>query len=271
MSPVDLVIVAAGNGTRMGDKYKPKILTEINGVPNLYNTFNKIIGSEVVFKNIYIVTNKRNWDDVSRAVQTYDSKDSLLSQVSVIEIESGRGDGHAILEMAKVVNDLSQQFFIMWGDAYLTSGDIFDDCLREAELIPFTPLIIPVINEIKPYVTFLVDANMNCISADFSKHGENHPSGFHDQCVFLVNHKPHILNQLYEMEKFFFKNGRYITESGENTFLYIVHALYNTREISDCDGSEFHYAAKAIITDSPVLSYNTLGEVKDIERVLRDG
>jgi hypothetical protein len=153
----------------------------------------------------------------------------------------------------------------MWGDAYLTSHEIFNDCVMEKQR-PNNALVsmfIPVVNEKEPYVTFIVDKDMNCLAADFSKRGEHHPTGFHDQCIFLCNTQI-ILQALNTLEKAYFKNGRYVTDSGELTFLYLVHYLYNNGILDDSR------CAKAIITDSPVLSYNTAGEVKDIEQILNN-
>ena len=259
----DIMIVAAGNGTRMGENSLPKILTKINGKSNLHNTFDKLTEAKNI-GHIYIVVNKRNHAKINESINEYISyyAHPLMDSVSIIEIESGRGDGHAVLKAAEKIEKLSPWFFVLWGDAYLTSGEIFNDCVLEKSQNHFNqpiPMYIPVINEKDPYVTFLVDKDMNCLSADFSKRGEHHPTGFHDQCLFFCD-KQKILSSLNVLEQAFFKNGRYVTDSGELTFLYLVHYLYNSNACG----------AKAIITDSPVLSYNTLGEVKEIEKILQN-
>lgn len=257
----DIMIVAAGNGTRMGDYSLPKILTKINGKSNLHNTFDRLKEAKNI-GHIYIIVNKRNHEAINASVNEYVSHYThpLIDAVSIIEIESGRGDGHAVIEASEKIGHLgkiiSSMFFVMWGDAYLTSGEIFNDCTDILENNKNVSMIIPVINERNPYVTFIVDKNMECLGADFSKRGENHPSGFHDQCIFLCNRRTTI-ELLKVMHNAYLKNGRYVTDSGELTFLYLVHFLYN---VSD--------PAKAIITDSPVLSYNTMGEVKEIEKIL---
>jgi bifunctional N-acetylglucosamine-1-phosphate-uridyltransferase/glucosamine-1-phosphate-acetyltransferase GlmU-like protein len=258
----DMIIVAAGNGTRMGENSIPKVLTRINGKINLLNTLEKILEFDQRTKlvnRIFIVTNSRNYDAISTCRNNFLEVNKIFTEINIISISSGRGDGHAVLESLKYIKQQMSSSFIIWGDAYLTSSNIFDDCIQEEDNNSNYSMIIPVINEKNPYVTFIVDKSMNCVSADFSKRGEQHPSGFHDQCVFLCNNDT-IKTGLAILENAFFKNGRYVTDSGELTFLYLVHYFYNC-----------NIPAKAIITDSPVLSYNTLGEVKEIEKILNNG
>jgi bifunctional N-acetylglucosamine-1-phosphate-uridyltransferase/glucosamine-1-phosphate-acetyltransferase GlmU-like protein len=264
MEMFDVMIVAAGNGTRMGQTNVPKILTEVNGKPNLWNTLDKFVGCPV--GRIYIVVNHRNYEAINKSINEYINKDggyvsSLVDAIKIIQIQSGRGDGHAVLEAYKRLKTHTQWMFIMWGDAFITSSDIFNDCVREYSVrfnegVSLPSMFIPVINEVNPYVTFIVSQHMECISADFSKRGEQHPSGFHDQCIFFCDMKV-VIPHLETLENAYFKNGRYITDSGELTFLYLVHYLCNIGN-----------SARAIITDSPVLSYNTQGEVKEIEKTL---
>lgn len=267
----DVMIVAAGNGTRMGDTSIPKILTEVNGKPNLWNTLDKFVNTPV--NRVFIVVNHRNADVINHYINEYYARANAVpfkynapqiiarDDIEVITIRSGRGDGHAVLEAFSRLKNHSKWMFIMWGDAYITSSDIFDDCIREYSVrtddgVTLPSMFIPVINEVNPYVTFIVDHYMTCISADFSKRGEQHPSGFHDQCIFFCDMNI-IIPHLETLENAYFKNGRYITDSGELTFLYLIHYLCN---IGD--------PARAIITESPVLSYNTQGEVKEIEKTL---
>lgn len=265
----DLMIVAAGNGTRMGDVTLPKILTKINGYPNLWNTLDKWMVVPGRGKT-YIVANNRNSHLIEIYVNDYfiqlKEKQKHLSDndiakekelIQIVKIESGRGDGHAVMTAAHPL-PLSKFFFVVWGDAYFTSWNIFTDCIDEYHRNDSKGyfMYIPVINEKNPYVTFIVDEKMECVAADFSKRGENHPSGFHDQCVFFCN-RARICELLNVMHNVYFKNGRYVTDSGELTFLYLVHLLHN-----------LHNPAKALVTDSPVLSYNTTGEVKEIEKSL---
>ncbi len=258
----DIMIVAAGNGTRMGSDALPKILTEINGKTNLQNTIKKISDCGKIGQ-IFVIVNKRNRDAIAKKINEIIPYygHPLMDKIFEIEIESGRGDGHAVLEAYRTIlkttkKKISNTFFVMWGDAYLTSENIFMDCIQEFEKDTIRSMFIPVVNEKDPYVTFVVDKNMNCIGADFSKRGEKHPTGFHDQCVFLCNTKS-VIDGLSTLESAYLKNGRYVTDSGELTFLYLVHYFYNIDK-----------PAKALITDSPVLSYNTMGEVKEIEKIL---
>lgn len=260
----DVMIVAAGNGTRMGENNVPKILTPINGKPNLWNTLDKL--QKTPIHRVFLIVNYRNVDIITKSVNEYIHKNGgydskMTDNIKIIAIQSGRGDGHAVLEALNRLKNHSKWMFVMWGDAYITSSDIFDDCVREYlcrknEDISLPSMLVPVINEMNPYVTFVVSQHMECISADFSKRGEQHPSGFHDQCIFFCDMEP-IGRHLLTLENAYFKNGRYITDSGELTFLYLIHYLCNVGQ-----------PAKALITESPVLSYNTQGEVKEIEKTL---
>ena len=262
----DIMIVAAGNGSRMGADSLPKVLISIDGRPNLWNTFDKLTEIEESIGNIYLVVSNRNSkiiqqyvDDYKADLKYFTKKIKIINRVQLVEIESGQGDGHAVMKAAYHL-PLSSFFFVVWGDAYFTSSNIFSDCINEYirhEGMGYA-MYIPVINEKNPYVTFIVDERMECVAADFSKRGENHPSGFHDQCVFLCKRST-VCELLSVMHNAYLKNSRYVTDSGELTFLYLVHFLHNVSN-----------PAKALVTESPVLSYNTMGEVKQIEESLSE-
>jgi NDP-sugar pyrophosphorylase family protein len=256
----DLLIIAAGNGTRMGNISIPKALININGTPNLENTLNKING---IFRRIYVVSNKKNVDKFDLFVGNYiGCNPKYNSEIRVIAIDSGKGDGHAVMEAIKEIKnlkeELTEKFFILWGDAYISNNYIFEECISFDKLYDIKPMLVPVVKEDNPYVTFLTDNDMNCISVDFSKRGEKHLSGFHDQCIFLCC-KTCLENSLDVLNAAYYKNGRYITDSGEMTFLYIIHYFYN-----------IGFPARAIVTDYPQLSYNTQEEIKIIEEIINE-
>ena len=137
----DLMIVAAGNGTRMGDTNIPKILTKINGYPNLWNTLDKwrMVPSR---GKTYLVVNNRNGHLIEQSINDYfkhvEKSYPFLSHsivedrehIKIIKIESGLGDGHAVLTALHPL-PISNFFFVVWGDAYFTSWNIFEDCIDE--------------------------------------------------------------------------------------------------------------------------------------------
>jgi hypothetical protein len=94
---------------------------------------------------------------------------------------------------------------------------------------------------------------MNCVSADFSKYGEKHPSGFHDQSVFRFR-KSELWESLSNLHAAFWKNGRYITPGGELSLLHAFHFMYNTEQ-----------SLQVYETDYPTLSFNTPEEVASIQ------
>lgn len=252
----DLIIIAAGNGTRMGNIHVPKALIDINGIPNLENTLNKIDG---MFRNIYVVGNNKNIDMFDVFVGKYIHCNQFSGNIKTISIDSGKGDGHAVMAAMTIIGEeLADKFFVLWGDAYISHPEIFEECMKYDKTHDIKPMLIPVVKEDNPYVTFLVDKDMRCMSVDFSKRGEKHDNGFHDQCIFLCC-KTCLENSLDVLDAAYFKNGRYITDSGELTFLYLVHYFYN-----------IEYAATAIVTDYPQFSYNTMDEVKAIETNMED-
>jgi hypothetical protein len=97
---------------------------------------------------------------------------------------------------------------------------------------------------------------MQCISADFSKHGESHANGFHDQSVFRFDIS-RLMKSLSDLHSALWKNDRYITPGGELSLLYSFHYLYNS-----------HDPVYVYETAHPTLSFNTIEEVVDIQRDL---
>ena len=256
----DLYIIAAGKGSRMNSNL-PKALVPIVDEPCLTTTL-KQIGHK--FKHVFIVTNaliQSEWTTYFRKV--HEMYPSLLSNVTNLPIVSGLGDGHAVLwGFAKARNEieprsakmnciLNDDVVIAWGDVFFPDARIIDELLEQ-------PLncsgIIPAVREENPYVTLLVDNHMQCLSADFSKYGENHPSGFHDQSVFRFRRSV-IWDALSTLHDSFWKNGRYITQGGELSTLYAFHYLYNSE-----------HPTLVYETDYPTLSFNTAEEVVAIQQ-----
>lgn len=263
MLKYDLIIIAAGEGTRLKNHTTvPKALIKINGECNLLRTINLVWNK---FRKVFVVSSKRNHKLFQEELKCLPK--IMAEKVELIGIDSGKGDGHAVLKaIHEIYSDQDggfqnaqddehsvEKFFVMWGDAYLTDPQVFDECMEYDDQYNVKPMLIPVVMEKDPYVSFLVDENMNCISADFSKRGEHHPNGYHDQSIFLccticVQNSLEILDAAYN------KNGRYITDSGENTFLYVIHYFYN-----------IDFPAKALVVNPCTKGFNTREEIIKIE------
>lgn len=251
----DLYIIAAGHGSRLGANV-PKPLVEIDGEPCITRTL-KILGKK--FNKIFIVANdlaREHWNSYSNC--TYDNpKGNLPDNVHILYITSGLGDGHATfqgLKAAKNVSNrcefaLSSDIVITWGDVFFAQPEIIDELLNQPNMFSG---FIPAVHEQNPYVTLLVDENMFCLSADFSKYGENHPHGFHDQSVFRFDYIE-LWNALTELHRAFWKNGRYVTPGGELSLLHTFHYFYNKNT-----------PLLVYSTDYKTQSFNTLAELEAI-------
>lgn len=250
-----LYIIAAGLGTRMGNISVPKALMPITSTGQT-NTFNSINKAFPHFDKIFVIGNilaRQPWLDFKN---TWPNK--WDEKVELYLIDSGLGDGHAVLNALNKVEEhspnTSQDVVILWGDAYIEDENLF------SEIVDFNSNpsgCAPVVLEKNPYVTFLVDQNLHVTAADFSKRGEQHASGFHDQSLFKFN-KAILHRALQKLHNAYWKNGRYVTDTGEMTFLYIMHFLYN-------EG----IGISAYPTEYPVKGYNTQDEFKEITKCLK--
>lgn len=240
---MELIVIAAGNGKRMGDISIPKVLYPVNGVENLRRIIDSAIVSQVIDSITLVIK-----DTAKTIFEEYLEVNKYDINIKLVPIQSGLGDGHAILKALE--HDSEGMAIVMWGDAYIQNPGIFNElCEKRTE----AALVVPVVREKNPYVTILSDEHMNIFSADFSKLGEIHTEGLHDQSVFSIN-KEFIFNVLLQMHDVLWKNGRYITESKELNFLHAFHCMYNS-------GSP----AKCYITEHPTRSFNSIDEVKQIE------
>jgi molybdopterin-guanine dinucleotide biosynthesis protein A len=261
----DLWIIAAGKGTRMGNITIPKALVEINGKSNLENTLDLVAHK---FRNVFVIVSHEAEDYVNEAVHVGFN----ASNIKIIGIESGGGDGKAVLESFEKVSksfDITPQAVILWGDAHLQSAEIVDEMMEKLKATATSSIIIPAILEYRPYVainTSLTASRVNdmsvALSADFIKYGEVRDEGWHDQSIFGVTWTS-ISTALNEMRYAALKldqdgNVKFTTQSGELTFLNIVHYLYN---IGD--------PAYVYETKHPLMGYNTQAEVEKIKKAIR--
>ncbi len=253
MSNSDLYIIAAGNGSRMRANV-PKALVPISGEPNLTTTLQQI-GHK--FGKVFVVTNvlvQDQWHFYFQGLRA--DYPELEATVLNVPIQSGFGDGHATLQAIFAAERMkqttpSQDVVVAWGDVFFPNAEIIDELLG---FLPKGSGILPVIRERDPYVALVVDEKMQCVSADFSKHGERHPEGLHDQSVFRFS-LCHLKASLWELHKALWKNGRYIAPGGELSLLYSFHQLYNAG-----------VPAYVYETDYPTLSFNTIEDVAVIQR-----
>ena len=253
MASTDLYIIAAGIGSRINLDI-PKALVPIVDEPCLTTTLQRI-GQQ--FGRVFIVTNvlaAHHWRSYFQILQV--THRDLARRVINLPIQSGLGDGHATLQALKIAEqrgEISDEVLVTWGDAFFPHGEIVEELLSARK--PGSGLL-PAVLERNPYVCLLVNERMQCLSADFSKHGEVNATGFHDQCIFRFV-RSSLRASLSSLHQSFWKNGRYITPGGELTFLYVMHQLYNTGD-----------PAYVYETRYPTLSFNTAAEVSAIKERL---
>jgi len=258
---IDLWIIAAGRGTRMGDITIPKTLIEINGKSNLQNTLDLVKDK---FRKVFVVVAEDMEEAVLLTLRSWYPLCSDLN-VEIIPIESGGGDGKAVLEAyRKVIRVLTvtERAVILWGDAHLRSGSIVDELLSMMSKNKDMTLLIPVVMEKTPYVTINTNSDMFALSADFTKYGEVHIDGWHDQSIFGVN-LVSIIGALEWQELTSKKQDKYgiikfTTQSGELTFLNLVHFLWNIEE-----------PARVYETKFPSMGYNTPEELEKIKLAIK--
>lgn len=247
---MELIIIAAGNGKRMGNINIPKVLYPVNGVANLDRILTNAIESDV-FDTIQLVIK----DTAHENFKAYLNQHEYDIIINLIPINSGLGDGHAILTALDDIKTADDSV-IVWGDVYIDSPNIFKELYCVYLKYPDNNIIVPVVREKNPYVTLLTDENMDIISADFSKFGETHSEGLHDQSIFLIN-KLVIHESLILMHQTFWKNGQYITASKELNFLHVFHYLWNIKNPAMC-----------YITEYPTRSFNSIEEVRQLEKLI---
>ena len=243
---MELIIIAAGNGKRMGNISVPKVLYPVNGTPNLKRILDAAIES-AVFDRVYVVVKEGQYD----AFEQYLLDNPFKISTVIVPINSGFGDGHALAESLYKINWESKHAVVVWGDVYIEHSMVFNELVNYVNKCD--TVVVPVCKEQNPYVTILADNDMNITGADFSKLGEKHFEGLHDQSVFLIN-KDATSTALEAMHRVLWKNGRYISESKELNFLHVMHYLHNYAEPALC-----------YITEYPTKSFNSIDEVKQIE------
>lgn len=227
-----IYFICAGKGSRMKSKI-PKALQKVNGVPN-------------VLRNANIV---RELNQDFRIVINHDSKNDFLeyfSEEELIGINSGFGSGHAVMLLNLKDDDL-----IIWGDAVINDPGIIIEAI-ESKFVKRSPLLIALKAVKNPYVSFDITSDGRISEVRFSKYGETSNSGYQDCCVFKV--KKSLTKHLKNIHDAIWKN-RYISESQEFEFLYVVHYLHNIGKSSEFYISSF---------PDGISSYNTKEELEEL-------
>lgn len=237
-----LMIIAAGNGSRMG--YLPKAISLVKGTPNLYNTVDKAYEQ---FDKIFIFTLEKYKGLFEEVVESFSDK------CKVIDIISGYGCGDAVrTSMLSVKNELGTSFVMMWGDVYVSDGKIFEEILLNPSP---SPLLIPTILENDPYVWFPKYEDRRVRAAMFKKRDETIEEGYHDQSIFRLKKDEmfEVLNMMYVVNR---KMNNYL--HNELVFLDSVHVLFNIGK-----------PAEIYVTNYETMGYNTHGELKNINKKLK--
>lgn len=239
----NLAIIAAGNNTRMNLGI-PKPLVKINGKENivwlLENSYN-------YYDNIFIVIKHGEF----YRYKYLESK--FVNKLNFIEINSGKGDAHAILKfLESVINtniSIDDKLTIIWGDTFCPNDTIFK-IINNCEVDNF--IHVPLLLENNPYVYFTLDNCSFVTSAKFNKENEV-KFGYHDQCIFYskvgtfystINH--------YNILKYKESSSTYNTSNNE---LKLINML-----------NDFKYICKGLILkeDLGIRSFNNIQDLKKI-------
>lgn len=247
-----LLIIAAGNSTRMGEL--PKAVSLVHGTPNIYNTVEKALP---YYHKIYVSSNTKNFLLYKEVLQDFGDK------VQIVAINSGHGCGHAVLKTIDAVEsddlflDRIEQTTVCWGDAYFESEDIFKEITNFEHA---SPIIIPAIFEENPYVWFTErnpgDTTHNAfhvMNSMFSKRGEGTKGGYHDQSIFRIDIKP-VRLALQTLDKFLYKRST-LNYLHEIIFLDLVNYFHNIGN-----------PCTVYKTKHKTEGYNTKEELKEINK-----
>lgn len=257
MPSTDLYIIAAGNGSRMKVGIPKALIPIADDEPCLSTTLRQL-GHK--FRKAFIVTNVLagdQWHSYFAELQAM--YPALSNRIVNVPIQSGLGDGHATLQglltAEKVLEDsLAADIVVAWGDVFFPHPEIIDELLT-------TKLkgsgLLPAVQEHNPYVSLLVNEQMQGMCADFSKYGETNLTGMHDQSVFrFVRSK--LIASLSHLHNCLWKSGRYMAPGSELSLLYAVHQLYNSGD-----------PAYVYVTAYPTLGFNRIEEAIAIQRRIK--
>lgn len=252
-----LYVIAAGNGTRLGNEGVPKALTLINGEPNLVNIV-RTIGHH--YRSIIVSIQDKHKSAFEDVIKMYD-----LSNVTLKCIKSGMGSGDAVLRTlinesletlensdADLTSKIPTIAHMCWGDVHFVNDKIVRSLISteneinhhnvmlesigrpdEFDVHPANSVLtIPVIYERFPYLSLRPHTRkikypntefMSIVEADFSQSED----GWHDQSIFSVSWA--LAEFMYDMRMAIWDsyNNMYATPSGEFSFMDIIRYLKN--------------------------------------------
>lgn len=247
----ELLVVAAGKGSRMGEIMVPKTLASVNGAPNLENTLT-VIGS--LFSKITIAVTHSMLHHFATFI-----KERGYKNVALLPIPSGLGSGHAVMMALKnMLPNLraknSPPMIMTWGDVHFANSQLVQELLNEEKVYEHTrkkpAMVIPCAWESEPYISISADDELSASGITF----DDKRRGLHDQSVFLLSNPVEVYRRLHQMHCAIWNQGAYITAIKEFGFLQVVSYMANIGE-----------PAKVYITENCVKSYNSMAELREIE------
>ena len=172
------IILSAGFQTRF-DSIMPKTLMMYDDHQTILE---KNIDTMLNFCDIiYVVIN------VKSLSESYEFIVNKYIGVKLISINSGLGDGHAVLQSLRYINRIStflpnDRVFLVWGDSIQDEKSLFKSTLNSYN----ESFTLPVKYESDPYVQFIItDTYINGVK--FKRYNDDVSSGYHDYSLFLFN------------------------------------------------------------------------------------
>ncbi len=220
------LIIAAGKQTRFTSDI-PKALVKIKNTTLLDMNIENM---KEYCDKIYVVCSFNN--------------EEYFDRYNKIPIESGKGNGDAILKALDIIDNDYCNCIIKWGDAY-HDKEIYKE-------INFNnKLVIPVKYEENPYVQLYTDTENNIEKVTFSKYNEKITDGYHDLSIFYVN--------IGYIREYLIKFANKITINGN-----YVHKHNNELEFLDLFNDTDIIGKIQIINDDNIFSFNTIEELNKI-------
>lgn len=213
----ELFIVAAGKGSRMNHN-KPKAMMKIGEEPNVLRTI------RLAFEHYDVIYVGVNEDHMDAWMPIRKEIDKFEGKVIMMSFKSGLGDGDAVMKMLYHPAYIGQPFSmttIVWGDTVFKNSKTFAGAASAEHSY------IPVYHEEKPYVAIKAVGGELATGALFSKFGEVHGPGFHDQSLFVYKSED-LETALNAVHAAGFRNGKYDYPGGEMSLLSTINYLYNT-------------------------------------------
>ncbi len=129
-----IVILAAGKGTRMGSEL-PKVLVPLNGKPMIHYLMESVLAAEPKLKPIVVVS-PDNREIISRALSDY--------QVNYAIQEQQLGTGHAVASARELVDIKAKNILVLYGDhPFLKTNSIKSFLELSPEALTIMPTLLP--------------------------------------------------------------------------------------------------------------------------------